>query len=285
MKSLSFSAFLIVLLLQFNSSAQILPGAKQISLSHSTIALSHDVFAHFSNPAGLAQLGWREFGAYYSPAPFGLTELANGYGVYLEPTEFGSISAGFMTYGFELYRENIISFSYANKINNLLFGITAKYNNISIRNYGNDGTISILIGGLIYISNNLRSGFAIDNITRSSIGSADNQIPTSLHFGFSYDLLEETSINASYLHEVDLNPSLNFGIDYQIIPLINIRFGFMSYPSSFSGGIGINYSLFELDYAVFNHQDLGLTHQAGLIIHFSEFSSRIRGIKEYLNIE
>ena len=59
--------FTIGLFAQFN------PGAKQISLSHSDIALANDVFALFSNPSGLSQLNWREIGIYYSPAPFGLS--------------------------------------------------------------------------------------------------------------------------------------------------------------------------------------------------------------------
>ena len=45
-------------------------------------------------------------GVYYSPAPFGLSELANGYVSYLEPFEFGSIAVGGMTDGFDLYRES-----------------------------------------------------------------------------------------------------------------------------------------------------------------------------------
>ena len=82
------------------------PGAKQIAMSNSDVALSDDVFSFFNNPAGLAQLDWRELGLYYSPAPFGLNELANGYIAYTEPLGFGSAGIGAMTYGFDLYRES-----------------------------------------------------------------------------------------------------------------------------------------------------------------------------------
>ena len=99
--------FLIVPFLLFsNAIAQIEPGARQISLSHSDVALSNDVFSLFNNPSGLSQINWREVGVYYSPAPFGLSELANGYVSYLEPFEFGSIAIGGMTYGFDLYRDS-----------------------------------------------------------------------------------------------------------------------------------------------------------------------------------
>ena len=45
------------------------PGARQISLANSDVALANDVFTLFSNPAGLSQINWREVGIYYSPAP------------------------------------------------------------------------------------------------------------------------------------------------------------------------------------------------------------------------
>jgi hypothetical protein len=57
-------------------------------------------FHSLATQAGLAQLNWREVGVYYSPVPFGLTELSNGYAAYHEPFSFGSLAVGGMTYGF-----------------------------------------------------------------------------------------------------------------------------------------------------------------------------------------
>lgn len=45
-----------------NAFAQIDPGARQISLSHSDIALSNDVFSLFNNPSCLSQINWRDVG-------------------------------------------------------------------------------------------------------------------------------------------------------------------------------------------------------------------------------
>src|SRR4030042_1220598 len=106
--------------------AQVNPGARQVALSHSDIAQSNDVFSIFNNPAGLAQMNWREIGIYYSPAPFGINELANGFAAYHEPTDLGSFALGFMTYGFDLYRENKFALSYSNRLfEDFFLGITA----------------------------------------------------------------------------------------------------------------------------------------------------------------
>ena len=275
----------ILLAIQFNSSAQINPGAKQIALSHSSVASPNDVFAIFNNPSGIAQQNWREIGIYYSPSPFGLSKLANGAGVYHEPTTIGSFSIAFTTYGFELYRESSFLLSYAyNLSNSFFFGVTTRYHNLKIERYGSDNALSFSISSLAYLTNKWRIGFMIDNVTRSTYGKEKDQIPVVMDLGSSFDLLNTVTLNASVQKELDRNASIRIGIDYEIIRYINLRLGAMNEPSSFSAGVGINYSLFEIDYAVFNHQDLGFTHQMGVIIHFGDDLARNERIRNNLGI-
>ncbi|MDA3859641.1 MAG: hypothetical protein PF445_00295 [Melioribacteraceae bacterium] len=277
---------LILLVFYAKSFAQIKPGAKQISLSHSDVALASDSYALFNNPAGLSQQNWREFSIYYSPSPFEISKLANGAAVYHEPTEYGSFAIAYTNYGFELYKENNFFVSYSKRIlQNFFVGVTLNYQNLSIKNYGSDNSITLMVGGLTHISQNFRIGFAIDNITRSTLGEEDNQIPMVFNFGLSYTLLSQLIFNAAIEKEIDKNESLRIGIDYQIIKYLNLRIGAMNEPSSFSAGIGINYSIFEIDYGLFNHQDLGFTHQIGITIQFGGVKSRIERIKEYLSEE
>jgi hypothetical protein len=273
--------FLIVFYL--NCLGQLRPGAKQIALSHSDVALAIDAYALFNNPAGLAQQNWRELSIYYSPSPFGISKLANGSAVYHEPTKLGSFAIAYTSYGFNLYKENSIFVSYSKMIfSNFFCGITLNYKNISIQNYGNDNTLTLLLGGLAYLTNNLRIGFTLDNITRSTFGGDDNQIPIIFDIGLSYNLIDELSINIALQKEIDMNSSIRVGVDYQIIQYLNLRIGTMNEPSSFSAGIGINYSIFEIDYAIFNHPDLGFTHQFGITLQFGTGKSRIERIKDFL---
>jgi hypothetical protein len=262
------------------------PGAKQISLSNSDVALSNDVFSIFNNPAGLSQMNWREVGIYYSPAPFGLKELSNGYVAYHEPTSIGSFAIGGMTYGYELYRESKISLGYSYNYKNKFFtGIVINYQTVFIHNYGNDGTISLNIGGLVYLTNSLRLGFNFNNLNKATFGETENQIPMVFDAGFSYDLLDEMSLNFAIEKDINFNPSIQFGINYDIIEYLSLRSGFSNEPSRYSAGIGINYSIFSLDYAIFTHNDLGLTHQAGIIISFDKNGNRNKIIKEYLGLK
>jgi hypothetical protein len=266
--------------------AQINPGARQIALSNSDVAQGDDVFSLFNNPAGLAQLGWREIGLYYSPAPFGLKELANGYLSYIEPTDFGSLSIGAMTYGFELYKENCISLGYSKRFEEKYFaGITIDFHTLSIQNYGSDNTFTINLGGLAYLTENIKWGFSFHNITRATFGKEKNQIPIIFNTGFSFNPVENAALNAAVEKDIEYPLSIRFGLEFFPIKYLYLRTGFSNEPERYSAGIGINYSIIELDYAVFTHQDLGLTHQAGIIINFSGDEPRINKIKRYLGFE
>jgi hypothetical protein len=260
------------------------PGAKQISMANSDVALANDVFSLFSNPAGLAQLNWREVGIYYSPAPFGLTELANGYVAYNEPFSFGSLAIGGMTYGFDLYRESKVLLGFSYNYQNILFaGVTANYHNFSIKNYGSTGVLYFNAGGLVYLLDELRWGFLVTNVNRASVADIEDQIPMLLSTGFSFDIINNFSLNFALEKDIRYNPSIQFGIDYDIIKYLSIRLGASNEPSRFTAGLGINYSIFSLDYAFFTHPDLGLTHQAGIILSFGKERTRSEAIRTYLN--
>lgn len=278
---------IIVILLVFSlkGNAQINPGSKQISLSHSDVALSWDCYALFNNPAGLSQQNWREIGIYYSPSPFGINKLSNGAAVYHEPTKFGSFAIAYTNYGFELYKENNFFVSYSNRfVKNLFIGATLSYRHLSIKNYGNDNSLTLLFGAIVRVSDNLSFGFAVDNLTHSSFGNEGNHIPMIFNFGLSYALIPDLLFNAAIKKEIENNASIRIGVDYQIIKYLNLRIGAMNEPSSFSAGIGINYSIFELDYAVFNHQDLGFTHQIGITFQFGDTErTRYERISDYLS--
>lgn len=282
-KNTLYLALLLILFLYFPMAAQVSPGAKQIALSHSDAAQSNDVFALFGNPAGLAQLNWREIGIYYSPSPFGVNELANAYAAYNEPFSFGNISLGYMQYGFELYKENKVALSFSRNFDNKFFiGLTGIYQNLSIERYGNDNTFTLNIGGLYYFAVDTRIGIYAQNLLRGTYGREADQIPFVMGFGVSHDFNNAITFNVSVEKEIDFDPSFRFGVEYDLIEYLTLRTGFMSEPSSYSVGLGIHYSFVNLDYAFFSHPDLGSTHQAGIIIDFNPETTRKEKIRKYL---
>lgn len=275
-----FESFMFKTLAQYN------PGAKQISMSNSDVAVSNDVFALFNNPAGMAQINWREVGIYYSPSPFGFTELANGFIAYHEPFDFGSVAVGGMTYGYELYHESKITAGTAyNYLNKVFVGIAINFHTVSIENYGNDNALYINLGGLYYLTPSFRLGFSILNLNRATFGKEKDNIPQIFNTGFSYEVRNDLTVNIAMEKDIRYNYSLRGGIEFNLTDYLSLRSGFSNEPSQYSAGLGINYSFVSLDYAFFTHKDLGLTHQAGLIISFDTEGFRNDKIRKHLGID
>ena len=273
---------LILIVAKIDILPQINPGSRQIALANSDVALSNDVFSVFNNPSGLAQIKWTEIGIYYSPSPFGIKELANGYAAVNHPFTFGNLGIGFSFFGFELYKENKINLTYANNYKQFYFGISVIYNSIEIEKYGSDNSLSINVGGLTYINKSLRFGFSIHNVNQATFGNEEGQIPTIFSVGSSYDVLQNLTLNLAAEKEIDYDFSLKSGIEFTLIKYLSLRFGFNNYPSAYTAGVGINFLFLSLDYAFFTHEYLGLTHQAGLIIHFGDETLRNERVKSFL---
>lgn len=261
---------LLVLLVTLQCFSQVNPGARQIALAHSDVADGNDVFTLFNNPAGIADIQNREVGLFYSPAPFGVKELSNAFVSFVEPTSIGSFSAGFMIYGFELYKETKIAVGYSKKINNSFnIGITTVYKNISIKNYGNKGYLILNAGASLVLTDKANIGFSIENLTRTSAANEENQVPIVFMSGIRYKFIENLSSYLALRKEINYPFSVHFGTEYKIIDFLVLRIGTTNDTNSYSGGLGIIYDFLEADYAVTSHPDLGLTHQFGLLIKLS----------------
>jgi hypothetical protein len=245
--------------------AQLNAGAGHIALANSDEANSSDIFSIFNNPSGTSSISVRTVGFFYSPFPYGIKELANGNFALTQPTTLGNFNIGFSTYGFELYKENKFVLGYSSKISeNFLFGISSYFQTTSIKRYGSSGQFNFSLGGLFLLSPNLNLGFSLHNPIRYS-DSHINQ-PLIYNLGVSYFPIDRTTLNFSISKEIEFPISIRFGVEYSIIENIFIRIGTHNEPNIYSGGFGINYSLFTINYAITSHQELGLTHQFDVII-------------------
>jgi hypothetical protein len=251
--------------------AQLKPGARQIALSNSDAAMCADVFTVFNNIAGLEKTGGKQIGFFYSPSPYGMKEMANGYLCANQPFSFGSVGFGAMTYGYELYKENKYTLAFSRRLfPNFYCGGSINYQTVSIKNYGNSGSVFFNAGVLYDAMNQLSLGFYAENLTHATIGNSKDQIPTILNAGLSYHPKVELYLNAAIEKDTEYPFSLKFGVEYTLIKMISLRTGFATEPETFSAGIGINYLFFNFDYSIQNHPDLGISHQFGLLISIDE---------------
>lgn len=244
-------------------------GARAVGLNGAFTSLSDNSLAVFYNPAGLGQLKYRDFSVFYNPAPFGLSELSTAALTYAEPLKYGTVAAALRTYGFELYKETNILLSYGNSYKNKLFyGANFNFYHLNIQNYGSASAIGLDIGAMAYVNKFLRWGFFGKNITGSIIGESKEKIAQVYRTGLNFKPLDEAGLLLEIEKDVKYPVSVRAGFEYSLLDYVDLRAGVGSEPTSFTGGIGINYKIFQLDYAIYKSQDLGITHQGSLTVNF-----------------
>jgi hypothetical protein len=252
-------------------------GARPTALGGAFTSLSDNSLAIFYNPAGLGQIKYREFSAFYSPAPFGLTDLSTSSLSYSEPLSFGTIGAAIKTYGFELYRENNFILSYGNSYKKKIFyGLNLNLYNLHIQNYNNATAFGVDLGAMAYITKYLQWGFFGKNITGTKIGLSNEKIAQIYRTGFTFQPEEKIRAILEIEKDVKYPVSVRGGLEYTVIDFLDLRFGVGSQPAIFSAGIGINYNLFSFDYAFTKSEDLGFTHLGTVSVNFGG----IKGKKE-----
>ncbi len=261
---------LLFLLISWSQSfSQNHPGTRHIALSHSDISFSTDAFSVFNNPAGLTYLKNRVAGFFYSPSPFGLSELSSAASTFSKNFQFGSFSGGAMIYGFDLYRETKIALGFGNKITqNISIGLTSIYNHFSIQNYGAKGVFTFNLGGIAELSKSFLIGFLVENFSRSSVGKEKDQIPVLLNAGICYLANGQVTLYFNLQKEVRFDPSVSFGAEISLIDFLQLRVGASNEQDTFSGGFGIKFSFAQAEYAVTSHPELGFSHQFGIIVSF-----------------
>jgi competence ComEA-like helix-hairpin-helix protein len=262
-------AVLLISTQSFSQFENIDIGAKAISLGGAFTSLANNSSAIYYNPAGISQIPYREVSVFYSPAPFGLKEMSYGALTYAEPTKVGTFGLAGKTYGFELYRETQATFNYANSFRKrIYFGLNLNFYNLKIQNYGSASTFGVDAGLLAYLTDFLRWGFSATNLNRAKIGQSKEKLPQVYRTGLSVQVRKELNFVLDIEKDTRYNASVKSGVEFSLFDMAVLRAGVGSAPTRFAGGIGFFYSLLEVDYAFYNHQDLGLTHQASLTINF-----------------
>lgn len=250
-------------------------GARAVGLNGAFTSLSNNSLAIFYNPAGLGQMKYRDFSVFYNPAPFGLTELSSAAFTYAEPTKYGVVGAALRSYGFDLYKETGVLLSYGNNYKSRIFyGLNMNLYHLNIQNYGSATSFGVDVGAMAYINKYLRWGFFGKNITGSTIGTSKEKIAQVYRTGLNYKPLNEVNLLLEFEKDVKHPLSVRAGFEYSLMDLVDLRAGVGNEPASYTGGIGFNYGLFSLDYAIYKTQDLGISHQGSLTINFGGVKGR-----------
>ena len=233
--------------------------ARGMGLAFAGLANSPD--AVFLNCSGTKQLSSPAFSFFYTK-PFGMKELAYYSFASALPFSFGNIATAVSSFGNEIYQEQSMLLNFSRSLtNNIYYGFNAHYMKLQIRGYGSDYSFGFDFGFLVRITPKLNWGFFTTNITRSTVGESDDQLPQTFVSGLSAEPINNFIVNVDLYEELPFPVELRVGTEYLIFNKIALRSGFITGTSEFCFGLGFVLNKFSCDYAVNTHPDLGLTHQ------------------------
>lgn len=250
-------------------------GARATGLGGAFTSLSNNSLAVFYNPSGLGQMNFREISVFYNPSPYGISEITSASLTFAEPLKFGTLGIGIKSFGFDLYRETSVNLSYGNVFKSKFFyGFNLNYYNLNIKNYNSAGTFGADIGALAYITPFLRWGFFAKNISGAKIGNSGEKLAQIYKTGITVQPGYDINLILEVEKDVKYPVSFRGGFEYFINDFIDIRTGIGTEPASFSGGISLNYNIFQIEYAFSNVNELGISNQGSVTINFGGNKAR-----------
>lgn len=216
--------------------------------------------ADLSQPAILQRFrGWGIAAGF--ALPFGMSDLAaassSGY-LAAGPLALG---LGLNSTGSELYRESrakaVAAYNYRNLI---AVGAGLNVYHLAIRNYGSAAAVGLDAGLVASPQNQFSLGFGLKNINRPTMGQASEELPQELTMGCDYNPTPWASSGLGLQMQPGWPAQLRVGQEFWILPNLALRFGYQNRPGAVSGGFGLRFLNYALDYAVRTHPELGLSH-------------------------
>ncbi|MBN1350523.1 ComEA family DNA-binding protein [candidate division KSB1 bacterium] len=257
-------------------------GARPLALGGAFVGIADNCDALFMNPAGIAQMGNPELSAFYS-RPYGLKELSYSALSFVLPNRHLTTGLGAQTYGYKLYRETTLLIGMGRSFEQKFFyGFSIRYMTLQIENYGSAGCLSLDAGILVKALPYLYLGAFAGNLSRSKIGRENEKLPQILSTGLYFNPLPRVGLSLDVFKDVSFPVEYHCGIEYGISKYLDLRCGVSNNPAKFSGGFGAHLRWVRIDYAVYTHRDLGLSHQVSISISTKPIRNFSRdGISEY----
>ena len=288
----SVSILLLALLLPFVAAAQMIsnpnpPVVAAQGVGGAYTAAATGAEAIYWNPAGLAY-GKGIEGRFVYQQPWGLNFLSHlsaagytslgkraggiGIGVQsLATREAGNTLANesevSLSHGL-LLQEDIhtsLAFGFALKVISYSLGESIVVTNGHSDDLGSAATIGVDVGATAQLWDRFKLGGAFKNINHPQLGKdSKRDLPRIFSGGVSYFPYYGVRVSFDLERELEREAQFKGGVDAMVAKPLNLRFGVITNPNSFSAGFGLHWRELVLDYAFIYHPILQPSHLIGI---------------------
>lgn len=247
--------------------AQTSLGATSVAMGQTGVAIPDANWSLFSNVALMPTDENRV--SFYGFRYVGIAEITDMAANVTTQTNLGTVGIGVHRYGFNLFNENRFLLAYKNSLDRFHYGASVSYTHIfQGGDYGAAGAIGFDLGLAAEITEDLWFGARATNLNQPSYGDTDEELARELATGLSYQLTAEALVTAEIVKDVMFPLSFRSGVQFEIIQSLFIRAGITTQPETYSFGFGYQSSRWDVNFALQQHNPLGLSPALDLAVKF-----------------
>jgi len=179
--------------------------------------------------------------------------------------KYGTVGVGVSRFGSELFNQSKASIAWAKAFGIASIGIQGQWAQTTAVEFPTRHYLLLNFGGLAKLTSKFHFAASISNITQTKASEfKDERIPTIVRAGIAFLPNDKVKILSEVQKDLDLKSIVKVGIEYEFLKKVWVRTGFSSQIEQVSGGLGVQWRNFQLDYAIANHPQLGWTNSIGI---------------------
>jgi hypothetical protein len=267
----SFFIFLSILSLQTNASGEISSSGGRAAAMGNTSVSFYDGWSGFNNQAGLGWCQKFSTGVYYENR-FLVKELSTKAISAVFPVKKGGFGLSFRYFGFSQYNEIRTGLAFGMRFgNSFSVGIQLDYLRFHIGNdYGNRNLFTFEIGIQYRVREQLCLGVHLFNpVPIKLTDDPVERLPTVIRLGIAWQTSKNLATSVEVEKDLVNRPIIKAGLEYHFVNPLYIRIGFLTNPSQFTFGFGLEFGKLSFDVASSYHMLLGFSPQGSIIYLFN----------------
>lgn len=264
------------------------PNPRSLARGQALTAVADDAWAYYYNPAILPHLDMFH-GGVSTVRPHGLSFNRQTTLALAMPLrgKLGGVAVGWRHYAVEngnvdLSTENTLSFAHGFKLfddasTTAAIGWTVNLYHASFAptigsgggvggiDPGADWTVGLDVGGVVTVYDRTWVGFFTRNLNSPEIGVDGEELQRIVSFGLGYQPYPGVVTAFDIRNGLGEKVRIHGGLEFEIVPEFELRFGLETEPSKVTGGFGVNFPYVSVDYGFSSGGGvLNATHQFGL---------------------